>query len=397
MKSSVLALPILFGLFFCASPEKNLLPEKVKVIQVDPLRATEEISLSSFASGLTLIPLETTGESFLGQVNEIKIRDNFIYVADRSQQSIVLFDLAGKFVNKLSNQGDGPDRYRQMGPFFLNESEDTIEIIDFASDNSRIISFSIPSFEFVKSEPIQIALSNSVRRQDGIYYYATQQIENTVNDSPTNGDILVIDESGRKKVLFDKNLPPGNTSFSPFTESFAYTGNDTLLVSLMYRDTVYRLEGEEAFPYLSFDFGAYLLDPETGGLAVREQLQILQNESEGKVSFPVLNASTPDLLAFSYYFKEGSYNQTFQYLDLKKRGRIFHTKRINNDLTDFPKEIVISSYFSGIRHEVVYKEDLVDIVIPEYELNGAKEIETKSLGKIQAEDNPIIILIQTKK
>ncbi|HAS59490.1 MAG TPA: hypothetical protein DEQ87_16410 [Algoriphagus sp.] len=394
--SHFLFILVCLGLSSCTQSEKQVEVEKLKTIQVSPTEAKNEINLSQFVDSISYVKLETNEKSFLGQITEIKIKDNFIYVADRSQQSIFIFNLKGEFFKKLSNQGDGPDRYRQLGPFFVDESEKSLEIIDFASDNTRIISYSLPDLEFIKSEPIKIALANSVRRKNGIYYFATQQIENTVNDSPTNGDIIAVDKKGTKKVLFDKNIPPGNSGFSPFTESFAYTGNDTLLISLMYQDTIYRLQNKEAFPYLRLDFGDFKLDPNIRNLSIQEQLQILQNESEGKVTFPVLNASTPNLLAFSYYFKEKNFNHTIQYLDFKKEKTTIHTRKIINDLTDFPKEIFISSYYSGIRHEVVYKDHLVDIILPAFSLDDEKEIKTKSLGKIKIEDNPIIVLMRIK-
>mgnify|MGYP006152722279 len=44
----------------------------------------------------------------------------------------------------------------------------------------------------------------------------------------------------------------------------------------------------------------------------------------------------------------------------------------------------------------MHNEYLVDIILPSYSLNGKKEMEVEGLGLIQAEDNPIVMLMKLK-
>lgn len=81
-------------------------------------------------------------------------------------------------------------------------------------------------------------------------------------------------------------------------------------------------------------------------------------------------------------------------LDFKKKNKVIHTNSIVNDLTPFPEKIFLSSYFLGINHEVMHNEYLADIILPSYSLNGKKEMEVEGLGLIQAEDNPIVMLMK---
>jgi hypothetical protein len=282
--------------------------------------------------------------------------------------------------------------YRGLGPFFIDDSEETIEIIDFASQKSKILSYAIPSFVYLGSKPFDLVLGNSVRRKNNLYYFATQQIQNSVNDNLTNGDIVVVSESGDKKVLFDRTIPNSSAGYSPFVESFAHTDSDTLLVSLMFRDTVFGLFDGMAFPHLKFNFGDKLLDPTIRYLNIEEQLEILENASEGKAVFPVLNADNSSFFSFSYYFNNGIH----QYIRFKSNNLNFYTKKFTNDLTDFPDEVIISSYYSGIRHEVWYKGYLVDIILPSIYIKDVNEIKSENLGVIQKEDNPIIVLMKPR-
>jgi len=164
----------------------------------------------------------------------------------------------------------------------------------------------------------------------------------------------------------------------------------------MYRDTVFRLDDFQAFPHLIFDFGEYILDPEIKNLSTKDQLDIIHGNLENKVTFPVLNADNEHILAFSYYFKNGLVNDTHQYVKFKSNDKIFHTKQFVNDLTDFPNKIFISSYYTGIKHEIWYKDQLVDIILPIYSMDGRKEFDSEDLGMIKIEDNPIIALMKPK-
>lgn len=110
-----------------------------------------------------------------------------------------------------------------------------------------------------------------------------------------------------------------------------------------------------------------------------------------------MNAENSKILAFSYYFKENNKNRLYQYIKIKDSGKIFHTRVVNNDISSFPKQIYISSYLFGIKHEVIFQDYLVDIILPSFALEGKKEIETNSLGTIKIEDNPIIALMKIKK
>ena len=95
--SHFLFILVCLGLSSCTQSEKQVEVEKLKTIQVSPTEAKNEINLSQFVDSISYVKLETNEKSFLGQITEIKIKDNFIYVADRSQQSIFIFNLKGEF------------------------------------------------------------------------------------------------------------------------------------------------------------------------------------------------------------------------------------------------------------------------------------------------------------
>lgn len=396
MKFSFINLLFLVIIFSACKKKDDYLEKPLEILTINPKEANTNIPISEFIDSIKYIKLENSKNSFLGEVSEIIIRDNFIYVIDKSQQIIFLFDHNGKYVNKIDKQGEGPDQYKRLGPVFINQNEQQIEIIDYLNEKSRILKYALPTLIFLEEKVLNAPIANSTRRHNGVYYFATQQIENYVNEKPTNGDLIIVDEFNKKSVLFDKKISFSGNSFSPFVESFTQNENGEIFVSLMYNNTFFELKDKKAIPLISLDFEGYEVDKDLGKKSVEDQLKYLSDEANEKVSFPVLNIENSKIFAFSYYFKENNKNKLFQFIKFKDSGNIYHTKMLNNDLSSFPKNFYISSYLFGIKHEVMYKNYLVDIILPWHVLEGAKELDTKTIGTIKVEDNPIIVLLKLK-
>lgn len=385
--------PLLLLLAFSCSSKKE---DNKNTIVINPTEVVELTLLSDFVEEVKFIKLETKEESIIAGPREIIIKDQFIYAVDKFQKAILIFDMEGKFVSKLQKLGDGPDQYRNLGVVFISDDESTIEIIENFGEKSKRLTYSLLDFELLNSQPFNSPFANSSRRVGDIYYFATQQIENFVNDKVTNASIIIRDQDNQLSFLFPKNIETKRSGFSPFTESFTQNKKGELFISLVYDNTFYQLKNKEAIPVMSVDFGSYGIDHSIGSESIERQMEYLGQETERKVSFPVLNVNEPYLMAFSYYFKENGKNSLHQYLDFKKKNKVIHTNSIVNDLTPFPEKIFLSSYFLGINHEVMHNEYLVDIILPSYSLNGKNEMEVEGLGLIQAEDNPIVMLMKVK-
>lgn len=168
-----------------------------------------------------------------------------------------------------------------------------------------------------------------------------------------------------------------------------------LFVSLMFNHTFYQLSGWEATPILTVDFGKYSINNSIGRKSTEEQLEFLKGSVSGKAYFPVLNANTDKIMAISYMFGEkGSTGR--QYFKLKYKNKIFHTKKIIDDVSVFQERNFICSSSYPIGHEVLYENYLVDIILPWRYLGNKKEIDIDPIGKISGQDNPIILLMKLK-
>ena len=304
----------------------------------------------------------------------------------------------------MNKRGRGPGEYIFMGPLFIDDNEEFVEFIDFSLN--KVLKYSNISFEFIEAEPFPNLNFNSSRRKDGFYYIATQQIDNMINEQNTNAGLLVVDDKGNVKTLFDKNIETRNSYYSINGESFTENDNGMLFFSLMFDNTFYSLEAGEAYPVFTVDFGKYGINNAAIGLLSTEKQMNYIRDINNRAFFPVLDINNSNVMSFSYLFKQDKTERRGLigrddyrlYLNFKANDKVFHVKQIKNDLSNFPDRIFISSSYFSCAHEAWYEDYLVDIVIPDlYFESPTDKIFVENIGEVSALDNPIIVLIKLKK
>ncbi len=64
-----------------------------------------------------IIPLETNEESLISQINKVKLYDSCFFIEDQNQRAILIFDINGKYLNKISRYGRGRGEYIDIMDF----------------------------------------------------------------------------------------------------------------------------------------------------------------------------------------------------------------------------------------------------------------------------------------
>ena len=370
---------------------------------INPIDAKDFINLSEIADSIKYIKLQTENDDVIGRARVILIKKKFIYVQDMSQKVVFVFDKEGKFVSKLNKRGNGPGEYLFMGPIMVDDNEESLEFIDFSL--RKVIKYSNISFELLETIPFPDLNFNSSRKHEGFYYLATQQLDNFVGGVSTNAGLIVVDDKSNVKTLFEKKIQTGNSYYSINDESFTRNDTGELFLSLMFDNTFYNLKAGEAHPVFTVDFGKYGMENNSiGSLSTKEQMEYIENMNK-IAAFPVLDINNSDIMSISYLFPQGGEKKLIAkedyrlYLKFKKNDKVYHTKRIKNDLTNFPDNIYISSsYFSGCSHEAWYEDYLVDVVVPDrYFSKLTDSLVVDGIGEITAMDNPVILLMKLKK
>ncbi len=398
MKCKLIILNIYLGIIMIFCNCQSQVTNYDDVIPILPTEANSTLFLSAIVDSVEYIRLETNEHSAMAEIREIVIKDKYIYVREIDRKTIFIFDKMGKYVTKLDKRGDGPDQYATLDQFLVDDDETYIEILDYRGQKSRILRYTNISFNLLEEFRFPVPTANSWRKEKGknIYYFACQQFENEVGNEITNADIIAVKDYSSQKKLFEKNIITNGYNYGATIESLTTNEKGEVFASLMFSNTFYKLSDMKAVPIMTIDFGKFSMDNSYRLKSTEEQLDYWVNKTEGMASFPVLNINSSNLFAFTYYFKSQGKNQLHQYLQFKNLNKVFHVKDVVNDLTSYPSKIYLSSYYFGVKHEVLHGDYLVDIVLP-WHTNEGRIIDVPGVGSVEPEDNPVIVMMKLKK
>lgn len=197
---------------------------------------------------IEIIPLEENGDHLLGSLIDIlKCEDSYI-VLDKKNSKIYRYSAKGCYINSIGNRGNGPEEYLDITNIQVYDGS----IIVF-SYPSKILYYSLDG-SFVKSESVERLGFNSYIYNDELLSYYGYGGEDQyrlynfkgINTSKVENRFLHFNKS-----VIDLSL--GNNIFSKCDDG---------MVSVLdsYSNVVSVFNGEELYPYLTFDFGNYSID-----------------------------------------------------------------------------------------------------------------------------------------
>jgi hypothetical protein len=149
--------------------------DKLIDINIDKLEIEKPILFSSIFKGFKLLPLETKEECLIGNINQLELSDDTLYILDSNiTKALLLFDNAGMFIKKIGHIGKGPGEYSQPTSFTIDNQKKQIQILD--TQQSKVIIFStqgkfINEIKLNKGNlcPIQIATQNGITYIDQLF------------------------------------------------------------------------------------------------------------------------------------------------------------------------------------------------------------------------------------
>ena len=102
--------------------------QKHNTIYVD-IEKRDKVSFFDIFSHAELIPLETNDQSLIKGINKIITHDDIYYILDYQKSEILMFDAKGKYKNKISDRGEGPEEYLHANDFEIDEENKTLTIL----------------------------------------------------------------------------------------------------------------------------------------------------------------------------------------------------------------------------------------------------------------------------
>ena len=174
MKKVLIIFPlwfILFLFFNCKNNAKHTDILSDTTITITLTSIDESFQDTSYFKRPEIIVLETTDESLLSdRISRIITDDSMLFIFDDMQDQVFVFDLNGKFINKINKKGQGPKEYVQICDFAIDKEKK--QIILSADIPAKLMYFSYDC-TFLREESLTSFFSKFVKEGEIIYgdYY----------------------------------------------------------------------------------------------------------------------------------------------------------------------------------------------------------------------------------
>jgi 6-bladed beta-propeller len=233
----------------------NCQPDKIDAL-TSP--RTSINNLSEIATDVEYIPLETTPNSIMGRIINVKIRNNYIYIATVDNK-IFCFDASGRYLFNLNKIGRGPEEYLYCSEFDVNESNSILAV----KGTKEIILYNQVStgFNFLRriklNESPQIL--NFVGQNDNILLqYSNPYGTNPISKELINlkGETLLSWPNFMKFQIQEKIMVLSRY------ENTSFNFKNDLYLKEVGNDTIFRFNGNILDPVLIFDTKNKRVSPE---------------------------------------------------------------------------------------------------------------------------------------
>lgn len=339
------------------------------VISVD-IDKQDKVSVFDLFSNIRIIPLETTDESLLASIFRIVKYENNIYILDRKQHTLLIFDDNGKYISKINNLGRGPEEYSAIYDVKINPFTKNLELLDpmgkllaFTLSGEFISSFRLPNTLHAYHEFVHI-------NQDSLLFF-------------TSSEPFTLNLYSRKENKIIENYcsqQKSSTIGSPLSSFYRY--NDTVYFSQYLSDVVMQFSPDGMKPayewfFPEYDFDANSLIPDQRSNNIKDFLSLCE-------SFP-------------YTYVANFQNKHYKYVEIcpEQRKRvisIFHSNETGDNLIfEKTKEgfffyPLFMDDFVAISH-VPVKDRVDDFLNP-----GTLDAESRNiLDNLSEQDNEFLI------
>jgi len=399
----------------------------------------QEIPVSEFVTELEYIPLETCDDCLIGQVNRgFIVTSTHIFVAGGAP-FLYAFDRDGRFIGKIGSVGQGPGEYRFLRALSIDENKQSLYVdalyylLEYSWDGIFRRSFKIPS--------TTIEINNRIENwsMDKVFFVRDNLfVGHTLNFSGNEkynfhliNDFGQVVKSFDNHILLDRRPRATDAEFSmrPFRIS------ERMYLKEYANDTLYCLnEQNELVPQFVFDLGKYTFSKKK-----RENDVEMRYYLDGVIIIPdelTPMVGTPNYIFFSIHVRDAStinipYPQRPQprqtiripnvrYVDIRtplgiydmvnQKTRLLDThpvtrrqgliNNLDGGLSFWPK------YYNYSDNELIdlwqahtMKELLTDDYFNAHEIKApqAHQKLKELLGKLDEDDNPVVVIGKLKK
>lgn len=374
----ILFIVILAG---CGQPKKETTEAGQTIRLTPPTKPDVEKLITTYDT----IRLEVSDNSLLSGIMQIFVMNKKLYVTEISQNAVFIFNLQGKFLSKIGNQGSGPNEYVKIGNFETDPANNRLLLTDtfskrlFVYDEMGKLTEVLP-LDFM---PQRIASDKSGRfihlnSSTEMLYQAPEMSKHSVH---------IIGQNGKAEQCFLEDDTPNRIDIMT-VHAANLSEEGELLYMPMLSGTIYRIHGSEAIP-------AYVFDNQTGlaTISAADKKEIFYQYSRNNLEETEANGK---LISCGNFLHSDSL--LFSAHGWNKKIFSFYSKTTGQSLTIAPDEmkgneglrLIFSQHPKALTGNQLYisvSPDLVNIALPLLPEGKMKSF----FGSMTENDNPCII------
>ncbi|MGM9759090.1 MAG: 6-bladed beta-propeller [Parabacteroides sp.] len=348
------------------------------------LSATASVPLSSVASSIRNIPLETTDDCLLSNELAVCCTATDIFVLDRQATAVYRFSINGKLQNRIGKQGQGPGEYIRPTSLYVDKETRTVFVLDGNNQKFYLYDF---AGKFIRSFKME-CFSYTMEKVGSDYVYA-----NAFYDKQKQ-ELVKMNAGGTLLKSLNSTYKAGKGISIEVPFFYAYRSKVYYKVPIDNR--VYEVDADlKKHPVYQFELGSYTPNP--------EERQIVTRQNQGKVELQkgaviIWDLSESDShLLISYSFNKTSamavYEKQTGKISIPKTGEAYGWK---DDLSQGPA-VRFDSNTAGHRCSTEANQ-VVSLIYPSA-LDWDKYKQgsfAKTLQTMSEDDNPIIQIVTLK-
>jgi hypothetical protein len=356
-----------------------------KVIYFDSHKCVKDFDLKNITdSAFLIIPIETNENSLVSNIDKLEIHNNRIYIMDKLAQSVYIYDMDGKYLDRIRAIGQGPGEYANLS--YMTVTDSSIIVLDHFM--GKQIEYRLSSLKFVKEERIfdEIWCTELFTLSGHVYYV------NSWSNSQVGKFRLFSRKSSEKK--FNKYLPFDERPLSLGITGpvYAINGNE---VSLTYDgdDIIYRINDKGVFPEYEVKF------KDKKAVYSSEKVEnVFQNNPDGRIlGVNAINES--DKYLFLDVTATGQNRYTCIYNKNDSTTIIYDGVAVNSTFDN--EQIVINKI---IDNKIISWREAESLLIQKKYLYAHKTFNNKAfenrltevLANLKEDDNPVLFIYDLK-
>ena len=203
-----------------------------------------------FIQSYSVVKLEINENSTIGDVTQLQLYDDHIYILDRVSKSMFVFNIDGTFSHKIGNRGRGPQEYLALNAFYINPDKKEITIFDPLAVRGQTFDL---AGKFIANKTV----SKDILPQSfsNMRYIGNDQIVCYASPNGTTEDVLFIlneRDMSIEKTLVIRPIELDQATYNMAVQPYSIVDGNLHFVQ-WFDNNIYEYDGSKVYPIVLID------------------------------------------------------------------------------------------------------------------------------------------------